>query len=854
MNRYPLHILLVVNVFLVVFALPGLFLFSAPRAGHAVDVSYLKGVTFGLLELTDLTGNQGHGESFTSILGAEMIKLQVIDVVAPKKMQSALASVGVAMGAQPTFDQILKAGKIAGTDIIITGTLNDYLMLSQGVSAISITLYAINVHSGKTVWSDNLTRSFENTNIIGEGAQMAATALVQRMVEGMEKQKRAMKRSGVGTAKPQPITAIPTAVPTVVAPTFAANPTVLPTTPAPTGLLTQPTPLGTPTGNPSVDAILQGIIKGQTATPRPTPPIVPTVAPRPTVGPAPLPTPSLLANMTPTPSPTIVVPTPQPTTPVPTPTVTVTPVATSVVTPTPKATKVVEVSTPKHRSGAVELITVYFHHGSSELSQVARDKVNSILGELKRKPKAAIVIEGHTDDTGTSSYNSYLAHSRANTVKAQLQRKGVDHRRIVTFGYGNRTPSASNETDAGKAKNRRAVILIHPDVDRVAGSGPVVIKGKGNKKGKSGKTAKKQQKKKKPMLGDRAREIMRAIRRKRMGLPPEGPDPKVAAAPQAGRMTPSGRVVPAKLSEVEARRMADRQLFEERSKTKLDKMSKRKIRPGDALRVKVAGHDELDKKVVISPRGVFSYNLINDFRASGMTLRRLTDRVQQKMKEFILNASVGIRRVHLIKVLGKVSQGGQFEFDHPPTILDVLAKVRGYRDLSVQHNRYTARIMTAEGHLFELDITKLLNTGKDNEKLLLFHGDTLILEPEEREKVYVLGAISNAIMYRQGMKLVEALVLARTSSRIASGKALSDEDGLNIKNVRILRKLEDGRILKIEINVHDILHRNRTDRNIPLQPGDYIIVPKRSQRKDVVSVIRNFISPILQTILLFRVF
>jgi len=270
--------------------------------------------------------------------------------------------------------------------------------------------------------------------------------------------------------------------------------------------------------------------------------------------------------------------------------------------------------------------------------------------------------------------------------------------------------------------------------------------------------------------------------------------------------------------------------------------------------VKVAGHDELNKKVVLSPTGIFSYSLISDFKATGCTLHELTRRTQEKLKEFILNASVDIRRLHLVKALGDVQSAGQYEFDHPPTMLDVLAASGGFAQLDMQYNTYRARILTDDGAWYDLDVTKLLTSGEGNDAIRLFHGDTFVLEPDKRDQVYVLGAVSNAVMWRSGMRILDALILSRTMSRTAGGGTLSDEPTVNIKNVRILRRCKDGRTTKIEINLHDIIHRNRVDRNIELEPGDYVVVPRRSQRNDFLTVLKNIVAPVTQTVGLLRIF
>lgn len=70
----------------------------------------------------------------------------------------------------------------------------------------------------------------------------------------------------------------------------------------------------------------------------------------------------------------------------------------------------------------------------------------------------SINVAGHTDGKGSDGYNQALSERRATTVKRYLVSKGVDAARIRTFAFGESKPVASNETDAGRAKNRRAEV------------------------------------------------------------------------------------------------------------------------------------------------------------------------------------------------------------------------------------------------------------------------------------------------------------------------------------------------------------------------------------------------------------
>jgi len=90
--------------------------------------------------------------------------------------------------------------------------------------------------------------------------------------------------------------------------------------------------------------------------------------------------------------------------------------------------------------------------GTLKLDQVAKR-----LGDF---PNVAIVVEGHTDSSGAAEYNQRLSERRANAVKAYLVERGVDAGRISTVGLGESQPIGDNDTEEGRAQNRRVVLRV----------------------------------------------------------------------------------------------------------------------------------------------------------------------------------------------------------------------------------------------------------------------------------------------------------------------------------------------------------------------------------------------------------
>jgi len=103
---------------------------------------------------------------------------------------------------------------------------------------------------------------------------------------------------------------------------------------------------------------------------------------------------------------------------------------------------------------------ILFDFDKTALKDAAKTNVQSLAASLNQYPDTDIKVIGHTDSRGTESYNQGLSERRAAAVKAYAVSQGVPSSRLVTIGKGFAEPIADNETDAGRAANRRVEIVI----------------------------------------------------------------------------------------------------------------------------------------------------------------------------------------------------------------------------------------------------------------------------------------------------------------------------------------------------------------------------------------------------------
>ncbi|HEY0029992.1 MAG TPA: OmpA family protein [Bacteroidia bacterium] len=103
--------------------------------------------------------------------------------------------------------------------------------------------------------------------------------------------------------------------------------------------------------------------------------------------------------------------------------------------------------------------SVHFESNEHALHSNERTILEAFAEELKNYPELSVVIEGHTDGTGTSKRNKTISLKRAEAVKNFFLEKGLKNT-IKTEAYGTEKPVADNDTKEGKAKNRRAEIQL----------------------------------------------------------------------------------------------------------------------------------------------------------------------------------------------------------------------------------------------------------------------------------------------------------------------------------------------------------------------------------------------------------
>ncbi len=138
--------------------------------------------------------------------------------------------------------------------------------------------------------------------------------------------------------------------------------------------------------------------------------------------------------------------------------------------PTPTVTLQTEPAPPP-TSKRIVLRGVHFDFNKSDIRPDSRPALNQAAEILKENPNVRISVEGHTDAIGTDEYNEQLSTQRAEAVFRYLVNHGVPPEHMAVTGYGKRRPVADNDSDSGRAQNRRVELHVVTDSETPPASG-----------------------------------------------------------------------------------------------------------------------------------------------------------------------------------------------------------------------------------------------------------------------------------------------------------------------------------------------------------------------------------------------
>jgi polysaccharide export outer membrane protein len=244
------------------------------------------------------------------------------------------------------------------------------------------------------------------------------------------------------------------------------------------------------------------------------------------------------------------------------------------------------------------------------------------------------------------------------------------------------------------------------------------------------------------------------------------------------------------------------------------------IGPEDVLKITVYGHEDLSAETFVSPDGAFSYPLLGEVRAAGLTARQLEKRLTTGLAEYLVKpqVSVTIRQFQSqqVYVVGEVKAPGTYVLKHASTLLEVLSQaggptpnagwevvvVRKPARATAATSGSGAAAMSAGETKLQIDLEKLL-AGHLDQPITVQGGDTIYLPPATF--FYVSGQVARPGRYRleRDTTVTKALAAAGGMTRFAAKTRLK------------VRRLIDAQRREFQARMTDVL-----------QADDVLIVPE----------------------------
>jgi polysaccharide export outer membrane protein len=237
------------------------------------------------------------------------------------------------------------------------------------------------------------------------------------------------------------------------------------------------------------------------------------------------------------------------------------------------------------------------------------------------------------------------------------------------------------------------------------------------------------------------------------------------------------------------------------------------IGDGDGLDIAVWGVPELSVNVVVRPDGKITLPAVGDVMATGLTPvelgRDLTKVLDSYVKKPIVTVAVSGITNNRIYVSGGGVPSTVINLSGRTTLFKLLCSLDGVENADMKH----ARLMRNNKQQ-EVDIYALFVDGEITRDIELQSEDILYLPTNEKNKVYVVGAVNNPtyIIYREGLRILDAILECGGFSKYAKESA-----------VLILRK-NAGKDTRIKISIEDLVSDGDLAQNIELARGDYVIV------------------------------
>jgi polysaccharide export outer membrane protein len=237
------------------------------------------------------------------------------------------------------------------------------------------------------------------------------------------------------------------------------------------------------------------------------------------------------------------------------------------------------------------------------------------------------------------------------------------------------------------------------------------------------------------------------------------------------------------------------------------------IGDGDGLQIGVWGVPEMSVAVTVRPDGKITLPAAGDVTAAGFTPPQLATKLSERLSEFVKKPIVTVTVTGMtnskIYVIGGGVASGVYSLPGRTTLMKFLSRFGNFNTADLEH-AYIVR----DGKKLDVNFTKLLVKGDFASDIPLMSEDIIFIPDNELKKIYVMGAVATPkyVFYRENIRILDAILEAGGFTKFAKENS-----------VIVQRKTPQG-MQEIPVKVKDLMKDGDLSQNIPLQPGDFVIV------------------------------
>ncbi len=262
---------------------------------------------------------------------------------------------------------------------------------------------------------------------------------------------------------------------------------------------------------------------------------------------------------------------------------------------------------------------------------------------------------------------------------------------------------------------------------------------------------------------------------------------------------------------------------------------------GDVIKITVANEENLGATVTVSSDGFITYGFLGDFRVDGLTVGQLDAQITSILgQDYLVNPDVTLEvikpRSKKVYIMGMVKQPGYHELQGDQRLLGTLLSAGGPSAFTTEAK--ILRLPTKQDMVSGagadsispviVDLNKLFNEGDQSQNLLLQDGDVIMVAEKGSAvtadgkpvlgpmQFYVVGSVAKPGIYnyQDNDTALDAILRAGGFTEFAS------------RNETKVVRDENGKTKTFKIKMKDVMEKGEMDKNIPIMPGDMIIVPE----------------------------